>query len=239
MRSDRPIEGIAYSLRLIRSAGNQKHFPRTHNRSDAHGQRLMRNIFLPFKQSGVRINRTLGQIDQMRSLRKVLRRLIKTNVPVAPDPEKLKINAAQIRYQFIITFAFFFYAPGNTVRNIRICLVNIDMVKQIVVHEIAVALIMGSRKAAILIQISGFYPGKIKQAIFIPPDQFSVSPDRGGPGRQSQHTIRFQNNNGRNDGGCLLTQFFVIFFLIDFYHTVLPFQMSLQISSIPYPPVRK
>ena len=89
------------------------------------------------------------------------------------------------------------------------------MVKQVGLHEIAVALLMMGGQAQILIQIHGANLCKAQIALLKPLHQLLVSAHGGSPGGQSQHTVRLINDLGGDDIGRPAAHGLIGFCLID------------------------
>ena len=85
------------------------------------------------------------------------------------------------------------------------------MVKQILMHEVIIALIILAADSLIFIQVHCSYSGKIQITIPVPFDQLLVKTNRSGSCCQSKHTIRFHNDLCRNDACCPSTHFLIIF----------------------------
>ena len=58
------------------------------------------------------------------------------------DTQKLKVNSAHFFNQGVISFAFRINIFSTTVRDICVCFIDIHMIKEVVVHEITIALIV-------------------------------------------------------------------------------------------------
>ena len=91
----------------------------------------------------------------MRALVKTVPGFIEPDVAVVSDSEKLKVRASDRCHNLIIFLARRLNVVRKPVRHMRPCLVNIDMIKQLMIHEIAVALLVIAAKADILVQIAG------------------------------------------------------------------------------------
>ena len=73
------------------------------------------------------------------------------------------------------------------------------MIKQIVMHEIIIALIVLAAESLVLIQIHRPDLRKVKIALFVPRNKLLVKADRRGACCQSQHAVRLHNHLCGND----------------------------------------
>ena len=126
-------------------------------------------------------------------------RFVEADVAIAAHAEQLHINSAYLGDNRVISAAAFVRIRRQAVRHKGACLVDVDMVKQVRVHEIAVALLIVRGKAAVFVQIDGGYPGKIQVALFIPLHQLLVGAHRRRAGRQAEHAVRLHNDLRRQD----------------------------------------
>ena len=91
------------------------------------------------------------------------------------------------------------------------------MVKEVVLHEVAVALVVGGGQTRILVQVHGTDLAEIQVAGLIARDQLLVHPDGGGPGGETQHAVGLQNNMGSQQAGSLPAHGLIIFGDVDLH----------------------
>ena len=103
----------------------------------------------------------------MCSLGENITRLIKSDMAVMSQSEKLQINAADFIYNIVMGFACLVSIRFLAVRHICMSFVDIDMVKKIVVHEIPVALVAVTGKASVLVQVYTCNCREVKITIFV------------------------------------------------------------------------
>ena len=87
---------------------------------------------------------------------------------------------------------------------------DIDVLEQVLLHEIPVALLMGAGQAAVFVQVDGGHLGKIQIALVVPVDQLCIGAHRGAAGGQAQHAVGLHDDLGRDDVGCLAGHIFII-----------------------------
>ena len=84
---------------------------------------------------------------------KCLSWLIKSNMSIMSHSKKLKIYASKASDQFLITFTFFFTVWFHSIGQMCVSLLNIHLIEQMLVHEVIITLIIGSRQSFIFVQI--------------------------------------------------------------------------------------
>ena len=97
---------------------------------------------------------------------------------IVSQTEKLQIHAAKGSDHFLVVGTLCFAVLFCAVRNIGVCRINVHMVKQILMHEIVVALVVVSCESFVLIQIGCLHLRKIDISVFIFLNQTFVGPDR-------------------------------------------------------------
>ena len=91
----------------------------------------------------------------MRAPVKAVPWFIKPDVAVMSDSEKLQVRSPDRCHNLIIFPARRLDVIRKPVRHMCPCLINIDMIKQLMIHEIAIALLIIAAKADILVQVAG------------------------------------------------------------------------------------
>ena len=155
-------------------------------------------------------------------------RLVEADVSVLAKTQKLQVCAPETLQHIIVGFARRFPVCCHSVRHKSIRLVNVDMIKELMIHEIPVALIICPVQPSVFVQIDCPDRRKIKIAALIRFDQLLIGTDRCGTGREPQNAVRLLNNHGADDGGCPAAYCFIVFFSVDshLYVTPLPLKNS-------------
>ena len=203
MRSYRAAEHIMENLSLVRTADNQKDFFSLHNGSDTHGISLLRNIINGSKETLIGLDGALGQVHTVSGLGKFFVRLIKADMAVMPQAQKLQVNAAQALNHVLVAGALLIAVRLGAVGNIGAVHVDVNVLKEIVIHEVVVALVIIPGKPSVFIQVHALYTGEIQITFVVPFDQLLVSADWGGSGCQAKDTVRLHQYLGSDDAGCL------------------------------------
>ena len=134
---------------------------------------------------------------------------------VEADAEKLEVDTAERMDELVVVVALGLPVGGKTVRDICAVFIDVDMVKEIMVHEIAVALFMLRRKAAVFVEIYRADILEIQIALFIPFDQLAVHAERRRTGCKSQDRIGLLNDLGGNDISGTAAHFFISRFTVN------------------------
>ena len=71
----------------------------------------------------------------MRFLREVIAGLIETDVTIASKTKQLDVNAASSVDDLIVSFAGLVRIRLQSVGNVGVCFVDVDMVKEVLVHK--------------------------------------------------------------------------------------------------------
>ena len=120
--------------------------------------------------------------------------------------QHLDVNAAQVPDDLVVPAAGLPRVRGQAVRHVGVGGVDIDVVEEVGLHEIAVALVMGGGQADILVQVYRAHPGEAQISLLVPLHQLTVGPDGRGARGQPQHAVRIQDHvdarplEGRLDG---------------------------------------
>ena len=136
-------------------------------------------------------------------------RLIETDVAVAADTQHLDINAADFVQHGLVGGAGLIHIRRVAIRHMDIGLVNIDMVKQIHIHEVMIALVVLGSQGIILIQVVGADFGKVQKARLVKSDELLVGAHGGRTGGQTQHRIRLYIHDAGQNTCRLLAQGFI------------------------------
>lgn len=89
LRSNRTVNSLGQSVRLVLSADDEKDLFCLHNGSDTHGVSLLRNIIGTGKESLVGVNGAFGQVYAVGDVPKCIVRFVETDMAVAAKAQKL------------------------------------------------------------------------------------------------------------------------------------------------------
>ena len=167
-----------------------------HNGFDTHSIGLLRYIISTGKEPLVGFNSILSQIHAMYILFKGCTWLIKANMAIVTNAQKLHINATKALNQLSIALGFFLTIHFHAIREIGFIGIDIYPVKQVLVHEIIVALVIVLGQAFVLVKVYGSNLGEIQIPLFVPFHQLVINPNRRGTSGQSQGAVWLHNNLG-------------------------------------------
>lgn len=100
----------------------------------------------------------------------------------------------------------------------RVVQVDVDVIEEVLTHEVVIALGIVVRKAAILVQVVGADLGKVDVALLVPSSELLVGTDRGGAGGKTQHAIGLEDNLRRDNIGGLAAHILVVFSFNDLHY---------------------
>ena len=201
LRCDRAAERAVDGLGFVLTAHRHQHPACLHDTADAHGNGLPRHLIRTFKKARVGLNGALGQLHHMGFLDKSGARLVKPDVSVPPQAQKLEVRAAQRAEHAVVPTALLFRILRHAIGHIGVLLSDIDVVEEVFLHEITIALGMGRGEPSVFIQVYRDDVPKAQIALPVPFGQLMVDSHRSGPGGQPQHTVRLSDDLGRNQIG--------------------------------------
>ena len=118
------------------------------------------------------------------------------------DAQQLEVNAAESLDQGLVMPAFGVEVFGQAVGQMRVSRVNIDLVKQVPVHVVAVRIGVCREQAHVLVQVERPAQRKIQSFLPMHPHQVAIDSLHGRSRRQTQHQVRigpqFAGNNARD-----------------------------------------
>ena len=149
----------------------------------------------------------------------VVARLVEADVAVVADAQQLQVHTAQAADQRVVARTLGVHVLGHAVGQVGGALGQVHMVKQIVVHEVVIALVVLPGQAQVFIQVHRAHTGKIHIALVVPVHQLHIRAHRAGTGGQAQHAVRLQDDLGRNQVGGLAAHIRIVFGAKDLQHT--------------------
>ena len=147
----------------------------------------------------------------MRFFFKGISRLIEADVSVPADTEQLHVHTSGLPDDFVILCTCLIAVLFQSVRHKSPCFVNIYMVKEIMIHKIAITLVIVAGKSLVLIQIHACHPGKIQIPLFVPFYQLCIHAHRCGARGKPENCIRFHDDLCRHDISCFSAYILIIF----------------------------
>ena len=114
-------------------------------------------------------------------------RLVEADVSVPAHAQKLDVDVAV--GQDCVELSQVGLHVAGAFGHIGVVFVDVDMVKEVGIHEIAVALVVGGLQTHIFVQIHTVYPGEIQTLLTAAAGQLLVHTHRAGTGGQTQAAI--------------------------------------------------
>ena len=120
---------------------------------------------------------------------------------VDPQAKQLQVDAAQVPDDLVIAGAGAVAVGIHAVGDVGVGQIQVDMVEQVVPHEIGVALVVVPVQAHILVQVDGADLGEVQLARLTAADQLLIGPHRAGAGGQPQNAAGLEDDLGGDDIG--------------------------------------
>ena len=182
-RGDRAEESLLHDLGLAGAVDHHQHLAGLHNGLDAHGVGLLgHQVYVAVKEALVGLDGLLGQVHTVGLQLKGLARLVEADVAVVADAQQLQVDAAHAVDDLVVLGAGCVRIGVGAVRQVDAGGVDVDVVKQVAVHEAPVAFRVVLGQAAVLVQVHGGDLREINVALVVPLHQLLVGPHRGAAG---------------------------------------------------------
>jgi len=88
-------------------------------------------------------------------------------VSVAADSQKLEVDSAEVLDLYLVLLAVYREIERTPVRHVGIAIGNVDVTKEVFLHEVAIALRMARLQPYIFIQVEACYIGEIKPLMLV------------------------------------------------------------------------
>ena len=191
VRGDRPAAGFVKDLRLALAVGDQEDLFGLHDALDAHGVSLFRHVVDGLEEPGVGLDGLGVQIHAVGAFFELVSRLVEADVSGQADAQQLDVHAAHGIHHGVIPGALFRSVRLGAVGDVGVGGIDIDVLEEVLPHEVSVALVVILGQAHVLVQVHGSDLGEVQIPGFIAFDQLGVQPQRGGTGSQTQNTFGF------------------------------------------------
>ena len=153
LRRDVAVTHVVNGLSLVLAASHNQNAAREHNGLRTHGVSLARDVLHALKQAAICLNGALGKVNAVRTLGKVVVRLVEANVAVVANTKKLQVRIASLCNKLVVLGTSCLNVRIRAVRHVGVLKINIYQVKEVFTHEIVIALRIIVRKAAILVKV--------------------------------------------------------------------------------------
>ena len=150
---DRSLDHLFQDCGLILAADKNEQLMAAHDGSDSHGVCLTRNIFFAGKETLICLDRCFSEVNTVCLIFKMVGWFVEANVTVVTETKKLDVSRSDAVDQFVVGLAALFAVSFRTIRNMSIVIRDVHAVKKMRIHEITIALFMGTWKSLIFIKI--------------------------------------------------------------------------------------
>ena len=135
----------------------------------------------------------------MGAQREVVVGLVEADVAVHAQTQQLQVDAAEVADHLVVALAL--AVAVNAAGHVGVLEVDVHMVKEVVTHEIGVALVVVGGETGVLVQVHGADGGEIQLAGMVPLDELLIGTHRGRTGGQTQHAVGLEGDLGSDDAG--------------------------------------
>ena len=96
-------------------------------------------------------------------------------------------------------------------------LVDVDVIEEVVAHEVVIALHVVVREAAVLVEVIGVNLREVDVALLVPLDELVISADGRAAGSEAEDAVGLEDDLGRDDVGGLAAHVLVVFGVNDLH----------------------
>lgn len=215
----RSLDAALDRVGLALAEGEQDARLRLADRADAHRERAGRDfLFLALEeQAGVVLDRGGRQVHAACAALERGAGLVERDVSVAADAEHLDVDAAGLLDLGLVGLALLVEVLGETVEDVGVGELDVDLLEQVLVHEVAVALVVGSGEPDVLVEVPAL---DLLVADLLRLDGLGhliVHEDRGGARREAQDGLRVLLDGGGDHRGRELRGLFLCLADYDFH----------------------
>lgn len=157
-----------HGLSLGLAVGDDQDHAGIHDGLGTHGVGLTGNIVDAVEQAAVGLNGALGEVDAVRTLGEVVIGLVEADVAVVANAEQLQIRVTGGGDDLVVLRARSGGVGVGAIGHMRVVQVDVDVIEEVLAHEVVIALGIVVRKAAILVQVVGADLGKVDVALLVP-----------------------------------------------------------------------
>ena len=201
MGGHRAEEGVPDGLGLGGPVGHHQDLPGLHDVPDAHGAGVGGDLLQAGEEAAVGLPGAVGELHLVGAQGEGVGGLVEADVAVDPQAQQLQVDAAQVPDDLVIAGAGAVAVGIHAVGDVGVGQIQVDMVEQVVPHEIGVALVVVPVQAHILVQVDGADLGEVQLARLTAADQLLIGPHGAGAGGQAQDAAGLEDDLGGDDIG--------------------------------------
>ena len=185
----RAFEKVIDGFGFVLAGGDQDDLSGVHDGLQTHGDRFGRNLRDIVEQTGVVLDGGFGELRDVGQGIKWGARLVEGDVAIAADAKDLEIDAAE-GGDLIIILIHVSDIIANAFEDVGFGLIDIDMIEEVIVHEITIGLVMGALEADVFVEVEGGDVFEADASFFVGLHHIGVDLKRGGSGGKAQDGIR-------------------------------------------------
>ena len=146
------------------AVGDEEVLVGVHDGSDAHGEGPAGDLVGGGEEAGVVLDGLGGDGDESGSGLEGGAGLVEADVSVASDAEDLELDASEVFHLGLVAFALGDDVVGESVEEVDVCGVEVDVLEEVVLHEAPVALLVVVGEAEVLVEVEGVDAGEVEFA---------------------------------------------------------------------------
>lgn len=197
----RALDGLGHGAGLVRPVGQQDDFPAFQDRAHSHGDGVDRHVLDLLEETGIVLDGRPGQGFQPGPRTQGAGRLVEADVAIRADAQDLNVDAADFLDSPLIPIAERPIVAGGTGGNVDVLPGNVDVLKEVLVHEVMVALRVVGHQAHILVEVEGRHLREVQSFFLVHAGQFLVQTQGARAGGQADHGVRLAvEDAGHFDG---------------------------------------
>ena len=184
---DAAFDAFLQSASLVVAADEKQDFFGIRHRADADGQRLRRNLArVVIEEAGVHDLRVFRQVTDARAGVEGGKGFVEGDVAINAGAAEEQVDAAIRSDLRFVTSAFGFQISRHAVENVHVFRRDVDVVKEVVMHEEPVALMMGLRQADVFVHVERDNVLEADFASLVVLDEACIDAEGGGTGGEAE-----------------------------------------------------
>ncbi len=189
IRRDGTLDSFLHDGSLLFAPCHEPHFRGTHDRGNSHGDSRLGHIIKATEgRSGVRLCQVIE--GHLPSDRRVIRPgLIEADMTGAPDAENLQVEPAACLNLCLVggTMCRYVRRCQRAAGQIHVLGLDVDVIEEIVVHEVPVRLRVLVRQSRVFIQVESGHVSERKPFFLVQANQLCVEGERCSSGGKPKH----------------------------------------------------
>ena len=170
-----------------------------HDGADAHGERLARHVVDAVEETAVGLDGGLGQVNAVGALDEGVAGLVEADVAVVADAEELEVLVTGGGDGGVVLGAGGLVVLHEAVGHVGVGLVDVHVIEEVHVHEVAIALLVIAGQAAVLVEVVALDLREVQVAGLIGGNEVLVGADGRGAGGKTEHAVGLELDLGRDD----------------------------------------